>query len=320
MQYLPYWLNYIFVPIICGLLIVILLILTKAKDVKSVKFKIIIFTPLGYLFMILDVLIVVVTFNFHILGMIIGYGSGLVVVIGNTYYVVKLVEDRQSVLEGQLKGSSEASVNISNISSELAANASEVNASAEEIAATTAEISSGIQTQVNKLQSINDSSKKIEELANQVKSSSNDIRKIMDIIVNISDQTNLLALNASIEAGRAGEYGRGFAVVADEVRKLAEESKGAVSNSGEKINEIVSRIEKTVELISKVTLDIEESAALSEETSSAMEDISSSAEEQTASMEEISATANRLGELAETLRSKLAIKSSISSSVSKKKI
>ncbi len=319
MQYLPYQLNFIFVPLICVILIIILIFYFKVKDFRSILFRVTLIIPLSFLAMILDVIVFVITFNFHVIAMIVGYSLGLVIVIGATFYVVKINNDRQISLENQVKGSSEASINISNISSELAANASEVNASAEEIAATTSEISVGTQSQVKKLYSINESSKRIEEFATRVKHSSDEIRKIMHIIVNISDQTNLLALNASIEAGRAGQYGRGFAVVADEVRKLAEESKTAVGNSGNKINEIISLIENTVQLISNITIEIEEAAALSEETSSSIEEINASAEEQTASMEEIAATANRLGTLAEEMKNSLNMDSSLKSNTSKKK-
>jgi len=253
-------------------------------------------------------LLLVGTFQSDFRGLIWGY---VIVFIENvlfSYYIVRIVERQQSALKGQISTSSDASVNISNISSELAANSSEVNASAEEIASATQEVTIRIQDQVKKLQNLNENSKNIEVLANKVKTSSSEIEKIMTILVNITDQTNLLALNASIEAGRAGEQGRGFAVVADEVRKLAEESKGAVINSGEKINEIISVINNTYQLINEITNTIEEITVLSEETSTSMEEISTSAEEQTSSMEEISATAQRLGELSETLHSNLKVK------------
>ena len=135
--------------------------------------------------------------------------------------------------------------------------------------------------------------------------SGSDIKKVMDIIIRISGQTNLLALNASIEAGRAGEHGKGFAVVANEVRKLAEESKGSVENSNDKVISMVTRIQKTVELIGIITQDMNGALAGMEETSQAMEGISASTEQQTASIEEVTSTANRLDDLAEDLKNNL---------------
>jgi len=198
-----------------------------------------------------------------------------------------------------------ASINVSNIATELAASSSEVNAASEEISSSSQEVANTVQTQVRALTDISSMANEIQSLSHEVKSSGNDISKVMEIIVGISDQTNLLALNASIEAGRAGEHGRGFAVVADEVRKLAEASKVSVETSSTKITEILSRIERTVELIGNITNDIEGSLAGLEQTSSAIEGISSSTEQQTASMEEVTSTANRLGSLAEELKTEL---------------
>ena len=182
---------------------------------------------------------------------------------------VALIEEKIEYMNKKLtliiSSSSETSINVANIATELAASASEVNASSEEIASTVQEVSK--ETQI-------------------VMESTDDLRNVMSLIKNTADQTNLLALNASIEAGRAGEYGRGFAVVADEVRKLAEESKSAVSNTGQKIDIIINKIQST---------------------NASMEGISASTEEQTASMEEISATATKLGNLAENLKEKLTI-------------
>ncbi len=198
-----------------------------------------------------------------------------------------------------------ASINVANIATELAASSSEVNAASEEISSSTQEVAMTVQTQVKALTDISSMANEIQSLSHEVKSSGNDIDKVMEIIVGISEQTNLLALNASIEAGRAGEYGRGFAVVADEVRKLAEESKVSVETSSNKIAEILSRIDRTVELIGNITNDIQGTLAGLEQTSSAVEGISSSTEQQTASMEEVTSTANKLGSLAEELKSEL---------------
>ena len=227
--------------------------------------------------------------------------SGIVVAIPTVKGIMRVTKSMETVLVA----GSEASINVSNIATELAASANEVNAAAEEIASTTQEVSQNTQSQVNSLVAINKMANDIDAHSRDVMKSTNDINKIMEIITGISEQTNLLALNASIEAGRAGEHGRGFAVVADEVRKLAEESKNAVFETGDKVSEITERIETSVDLIGTITEDIESVTAAGEENSRAMEGISSASEQQTASMEEITSTANKLGSLAEDLKAKL---------------
>ncbi len=208
-------------------------------------------------------------------------------------------------LKNLISNSQEASVNVANIATELAASSSEVNAASEEISSTTEEVAQNTQQQVQTLTDISNMALEINNFSHEIMSSSDDIKNVMDIIVGISDQTNLLALNASIEAGRAGEHGRGFAVVADEVRKLAEESKDSVANSSGKIIQIINLIQRSVELIGKITEDIQGALAGIEETSQALEGISSSTEQQTASMQEVTSTSNRLGTLAEDLKSEL---------------
>jgi hypothetical protein len=179
-----------------------------------------------------------------------------------------------AVIEQKLETSNVILKNVISSASEVSINvaniATELAASASEVNASSEEIASTVQEMNYETQT--------------VMSSSDDLNKVMLLIRSIADQTNLLALNASIEAGRAGEHGRGFAVVADEVRKLAEEAKGAVSNNSQKIDIIIQKIQKVT---------------------ASMEGISESTEEQTASMEEISATANKLGNLAESLKEKL---------------
>ncbi|KKN57387.1 hypothetical protein LCGC14_0562590 [marine sediment metagenome] len=204
-----------------------------------------------------------------------------------------------------ISSSQQASINVANIATELAASSSEVNAAAEEISSTTQEVSQNTQSQVNSLVDINKMANEIQALSHEVMASTKDINKIMDLITGISDQTNLLALNASIEAGRAGEHGRGFAVVADEVRKLAEESQNAVRETGDKMESITERITNTVKLIGSITADIEGVTTAGQENSRAMEGISSSSEQQTASMEEVTTTANKLGTLADNLKTSL---------------
>lgn len=228
-------------------------------------------------------------------------GIGLVVAVPTVRGIVRVTKNMENVL----KVGSEASVNVSNMATELAASSSEVNAASEEIASTTQEVSMNTQGQVDSLVEISKMSSNINDLSHKIMQSTVDINRVMVLITNISDQTNLLALNASIEAGRAGEHGRGFAVVADEVRKLAEESKSAVDETASEIGEITIRIKDTVELIGGITKDIESATTAGEENSRALEGISASSEQQTASMEEITSTANKLGTLAAELKEEL---------------
>jgi len=164
--------------------------------------------------------------------------------IGLVTIVEYRVLNSKDNLERVLQSASEASVNVANMATELAASASEVNASAEEISTATQEMSRDSQSVVV---------------------SSKEIKRIMNIITNISEQTNLLALNASIEAGRAGEQGRGFAVVADEVRKLAEESRTAVTNSSREIEGIIAKIHATSSAMEGISASSEQQTASMEE-------------------------------------------------------
>jgi len=217
----------------------------------------------------------------------------------------KGIKESKIALEKVLTTSSETSVQVANIATELAASASEVNAASEEISASTQEVSNLIQKQVDKLVQINDKTFKMQMLSQKITKATQGIENIMKIITSISEQTNLLALNASIEAGRAGEHGRGFAVVAEEVRKLAEESKRNVAHTDENIQEIIALINDNANLIIEVSADLELAVVESEGSSTSVEGISASAEEQTASMEEITATTNRLSTLVDGLRETL---------------
>ncbi len=175
--------------------------------------------------------------------------ASLLLSTGFVAVIERKLENTNETLKKVISSASEASINVANIATELAASASEVNASSEEIASTVQEMNQETQTVV---------------------ASTDDLHKVMLLIKSIADQTNLLALNASIEAGRAGEHGRGFAVVADEVRKLAEEAKKAVSKNNQKFDIIIQKIQNA-------TASMEGISASTEEQTASMEEITSTA-------------------------------------------
>jgi len=238
-------LNFVLVALVLVLLIVFWRIKFRAKT-ERIYFKV------GSLISLSGVLLVIVailqlwTFGNSVISALTLYPIGLTIIVLINLYTLRVIRRFQDNLQKVITKSSDVSINVANIATELAASASEVNAASEEIASTTQVVANDSQA---------------------ILLSSTEIRRVMDIIINISDQTNLLALNASIEAGRAGEHGRGFAVVADEVRKLAEESKNSVRITGDKIREILKGIESTNGSLEGISVSAEQQTASMEEIS-----------------------------------------------------
>ncbi|WII72047.1 methyl-accepting chemotaxis protein [Bdellovibrio sp. 22V] len=164
-----------------------------------------------------------------------------------------------------------------------------------------------IQSLIQSMTEISQSSKKIEE--------------IIHVIDDIAFQTNLLALNAAVEAARAGEQGKGFAVVAEAVRSLAQRSAASAKDISSLIKDSVSQIERGSDIadqsgavltnivtsIKKVSdLNNEIAAASAEQTtgiqqiSKAMNQLDQASQSNAASAEEIAATSGEINNLAAT--------------------
>ena len=133
-----------------------------------------------------------------------------------------------------------------------------------------------IQEISNFCQELNSSLATMSDFINIYKASNEDISSI-------AGQTNLLSLNASIEAARAGEAGRGFAVVASEIRELSDSTKKLIVENNAKAEEIIPKINASIDSIKDLIENINEKvatiAATSEEISSQTSCVQSMADE-----------------------------------------
>lgn len=137
-----------------------------------------------------------------------------------------------------------------------------------------------------------DGKDKVEDLANTIRifqesieTTSSEIKALMAKIdettmfnreiSEIAGQTNMLALNAAIEAAKAeGESGRGFSIVAEEVRTLSDQTKEAARKINEKLIEVATQTNKTLQKMEDTANQMEISVGKTVEAKNSFEKIS----------------------------------------------
>ncbi|MGN6317070.1 methyl-accepting chemotaxis protein [Trinickia sp.] len=117
--------------------------------------------------------------------------------------------------------------------------------------------------------------------------SSDRIAEIISVIDGIAFQTNILALNAAVEAARAGEQGRGFAVVAGEVRGLAQRSAQSAKEIKALISESVAQIGGGSELVERAGDAMQKVSASISRVAQVMGEISASSHEQSTGIDQV---------------------------------
>ncbi len=135
-----------------------------------------------------------------------------------------------------------------------------------------------------------------------------EVGKVSETIAAISAQTNLLALNATIEAARAGVAGKGFTVVASEIKMLAQQTAKATEGIREKIENIQTSTQGTVDDISRISQTIQEvnelicsTAVAIEEQSTVTGDIAGNIAHAAQGMQEVNTNVAQVTGAAETI-------------------
>lgn len=184
------------------------------------------------------------------------FHNHLVSIIDEVFTSIQTVN---TVSEGMLTGSSQASEGVQNILGLFESTQNSV-AKVDTLARELKMATDNIQTQTDAsgaslrsaLGRAESATSKMDMLNNAVSG----IGTIAETIDGISEQTRMLALNAHIEAAKAGPSGKGFAVVAQEVRQLSDKTNEATADIGAKVADIQREAEEVMHFMGSFMEDV----------------------------------------------------------------
>ncbi len=242
----------------------------------------------------------------------------------------------QGVAEDMAQSAAESDALTQQASSQataVAENVSTVAAGTEEMGSSIREIATAAQHASQVAQEAVRTAESTSVTVGQLGESSALIGEVVKVITSIAEQTNLLALNATIEAARAGEAGKGFAVVANEVKDLAQQTSAATEDiSGRvagiqrdsaaaaaalaEITDVISRINDTQTTIASAVEEqtattnemgrsVREAADGSTGIASSTRRVAESSAKTSSGIAESQSAAERLSNLATSLRTKV---------------